>query len=252
MTTTPLKKNLIVIPSRLKATRLPNKPLADIAGRPMIVHVYEKVRQAGAGDVVVACAEPEVAQVVEAAGGRAILTDPNLPAGTDRVAAAWKQVPNWDTYDAVVNVQGDMPTLEPRLVAETINAFHATPDADIMTPVTLITDPGELTTDSVVKVATGKWDAKVARALYFSRSRLPHYGDRHFHHVGLYVLRPAKLERYVTLPQTQLELDEKLEQLRALEDGYRIFVNLVDTATPFGVDTPDDLEKARHSLGHYA
>ncbi len=246
-------KTLIVIPSRLQATRLPNKPLANINGKPMIQHVWERACKANAGDVVVSCAEQEIADVIEKAGGKAVLSDPTLPSGTDRVHAAWRKVdPDATIYDSIVNLQGDLPTIDPKIINKTVAALHATPKADILTPVTKIIDMSELSTPSVVKVATGNFHNTIAKALYFSRNCIPYNAKQYYHHIGLYVLRPKALAQFVKLPISNLEKEEKLEQLRALEAGHSIHVVCVDTDTPFGVDTADDLEKARKILGHYS
>lgn len=242
-------KTLLVIPARLNAQRLPNKPLAKISNKPMIQHVWEIACRAKAGDVVVACGEQEIAHEIEKAGGKAVLTDPNLPSGTDRVYTAWKTLdPNEDTYDIIVNIQGDLPTLDPKIISSTIEALQSTPKADITTPVTKITDKKELDTSSIVKVAAGNFHENVAKALYFSRSSIPHGAKQHYHHVGLYAFRSSSLSKFIKLPVSQLEREEKLEQLRALEHGLSIYVSCVETATPFGVDTLEDLERARQIL----
>ncbi len=243
------RKPLLVIPARLEAVRLPNKPLADIHGKPMVVRVWERACQVGYEDVIVACSDEKIAQVVALAGGRAVLTDPSLPSGTDRVYAAWQSLPNKHDYDAIVNIQGDLPTLEPALVRETVETLYDTPEADVTTPVSVIEDRSELSTPSVVKVASGTWNANKAKALYFSRSCIPHGAQQYYHHIGVYSYRPEALEAYVSLDQTRLEKEEKLEQLRGLENGMSFYVVCVDTATPFGVDTEADLEKARYILG---
>lgn len=240
----------LMIPARLASTRLPNKPLADIAGKPMIVHVYERAVRSGLGDVFVACAEQEIADVVIASGGRAILTDPNHPSGTDRI---YEALTHADTrYDNVINIQGDLPTLDPQLIHD---CYHALTEqnADISTLVTPITDIREIDNPNVVKAAIAFSDAdeKSGRALYFSRSTIPYGEGLHYHHIGMYGYRFEALERFVSLPPSPLEKREKLEQLRALESGMHIAVAVVDTF-PLGVDTADDLEKAHNILSQEA
>lgn len=238
---------LIVIPARMASTRLPGKPLAEIAGAPMIVQVWRRACEADAGPVVVACAEPEIADAVMAAGGTAILTDPGLPSGSDRV---WQAVARHDPdgrHDIIVNLQGDLPTLDPALIRATLAPFAAA-GVDIATLVAEITDPAERTNPNVVKAVAGfDGGQRIARALYFSRATVPFGDGPLWHHIGLYAFRRPALARFVELPPGVLERREKLEQLRALENGMRIDCVRVDTV-PLGVDTPEDLEKAREIL----
>ncbi|MSO73218.1 MAG: 3-deoxy-manno-octulosonate cytidylyltransferase [Rhodospirillaceae bacterium] len=239
---------LIVIPARLAATRLPNKPLAMIGDQPMIVHVWQRASQAGAGPVVVAAGDQAIADAITAAGGTAVMTDPALPSGSDRVHAAAESFDPSGKYDIVVNVQGDLPTLEPRLVGAAIRAL-ADPKIDIGTVVAPITVKEELTDTAVVKAALSlKAGADVAPALYFSRNLIPSGPGEHYHHIGIYAFRRAALRRFVTLSSTPLELRERLEQLRAMEDGMRIAAAIENTI-PLGVDTQADLERARRFLG---
>jgi len=239
---------IILIPARLASTRLPNKPLADIAGVPMIVHVMRRALEAKIGRVVVAAAEPEIVAAVKKAGGEAVLTDPDLPSGSDRIFQALQAVDPGETHDVVLNVQGDLPTLEPGIIKAALDVLEATP-ADISTLVAEITDPQERTNPNVVKavmsLAPGQ---RMGRALYFTRATAPANEGPLYHHIGLYGYRREALARFVALPPSPLELREKLEQLRALEAGMRIDAALVDTV-PLGVDTPADLEKARAALG---
>lgn len=238
---------IVVIPARMHATRLPGKPLADIHGEPMIVHVWRRAMSAGIGPVVVACAEQEIADAVHAHGGNAVLTDPDHPSGSDRVWEALETVDPERQFMAVVNVQGDLPTLDPEVVRA---VFRPLEDdrVDVSTLVTAITDEAERTNPNVVKAVVALEDgARVGRALYFSRATVPWGAGPHYHHIGLYAYRREALQRFVTLPQGVLERREKLEQLRALENGMRIDAALVDTV-PLGVDTPADLEKARAIL----
>ncbi len=238
---------LIVLPARMASTRLPGKPLADIHGRPMIAHVVERALAAHVGPVVVACCEAEVARVAARAGARTVMTDPNLPSGSDRVWAAAQAVDPKGHHEIVINVQADLPTLDPVLIRDAI-APLADPAVDIGTLVARINDPAELSDPGVVKAVVGLAPGtRIGRALYFSRSPVPGGEGPHFHHVGLYVYRRDALHTFVGLPPGVLERREGLEQLRALENHMRIDVMLVDTI-PVGVDTPADLEKARALL----
>eukprot|EP01093_Parvamoeba_rugata_P017865 TRINITY_DN737_c0_g3_i1.p2 TRINITY_DN737_c0_g3~~TRINITY_DN737_c0_g3_i1.p2 ORF type:complete len:283 (+),score=72.51 TRINITY_DN737_c0_g3_i1:89-850(+) len=238
---------VVVIPARMASTRLPNKPLADICGEPMIVQVWRRANEAAIGPVLVACAEQEIADAVEAAGGIAVLTDPDLPSGSDRVHQALQTFDPDGKYDAVVNVQGDLPTIDAadiRAVFEPLND----PAVDIATLAAEITRIEERTNPNVVKAVAAFGKGRVARALYFTRATAP-YGDGPlYHHIGLYTYRRAALDRFVALPPAELESREKLEQLRALENGMVIAVALVD-GVPLGVDTPEDIERARQVLG---
>jgi len=248
------KSPIVVIPARLRATRLPNKPLADIHGEPMIVHVWRRAVAADIGPVVVACAELEIAAAVRAAGGQAVLTRPDHDSGSDRVFEALERLDPHGRHDAVINLQGDLPTIAPAAVRAALapldeEAVH------IGTLVAEIRDPAERADPNVVKAAVSfpahGAGPPVARALYFSRAPVPwDGGDGHlplYHHIGLYAYRRAALARFVALPASALERRERLEQLRALEAGMRIDVALVDTV-PLGVDTPADLARARELL----
>jgi 3-deoxy-manno-octulosonate cytidylyltransferase (CMP-KDO synthetase) len=237
---------LIVIPARLAAARLPRKPLAEIAGVPMIVHVWRLAVAAGLGAVAVACGDSEIAEVVEQAGGRAVLTDPELPTGSDRIHAAIGALDPGQTHDAVINVQGDMPMLDPRAIAVALAAL-ADPETEIATLAAQIVDPAALADASVNKVAAGFADpARPARALYFSKLPVPWGEGPHYEHVGLYAYRRAALDRFVALPRGVLEGRERLEQLRALEAGMHMSVSLIEPAwVGVQVDTPADLARAR-------
>lgn len=235
---------IVVIPARLASTRLPGKPLADIHGAPMIVHVWRRAVAAGIGPVVVACADPEIAAAVERAGARAMLTRPDHPSGSDRIHEAVSRLDPAARHDVVVNVQGDLPVIDPAAIRAVLGPL-ADPGVDIATLAAPIRDGAELQAASVVKVAAGfAPGARVARALYFSRLPVPSGTGEHYHHIGLYAYRRAALDRFVALPPGVLERRESLEQLRALEAGMRIDVALVDTV-PLGVDTPADLARAR-------
>jgi 3-deoxy-manno-octulosonate cytidylyltransferase (CMP-KDO synthetase) len=244
---------LIVIPARMASTRLPGKPLADICGKPMIVRVWERAMAANAGPVVVACSETEVADAVQAAGGHAVLTDPDLPSGSDRVWAAVQEYDPTGRYQLIVNLQGDLPTLDPKLVLESLRPLHnemATenphaPKMDIGTLVAEITDAEERTRPSVVKaIGAFHGDHAVGRALYFTRAAAPYGDGPMYHHIGIYSYTRKALKTFVALQPGVLEKREKLEQLRALENHMVIGMVQVDTV-PLGVDTADDLEKAR-------
>jgi 3-deoxy-manno-octulosonate cytidylyltransferase (CMP-KDO synthetase) len=240
-------KAIVIIPARMASTRLPGKPLADINGVPMIVHVMRRAEEAGVGPVVVACSEPEVADVVRRAGGEAIMTDPDHPSGSDRIWEALKSYDPAATYDVVVNVQGDLPTIEANAVRAAIKPL-SDPGVDIATLVAEITIPEERTDPNVVKAAVAfDENSTVGQAIYFSRSPVPSGDGPLYHHIGLYAYRRDALARFVALPPGQLETRERLEQLRALENGMRIDAALVDTV-PFGVDTPADLTRAAEML----
>ena len=243
----PVLNPVVVIPARMHATRLPGKPLADIHGEPMIVHVWRRAMQAGIGPVVVACAEQEVADAVRKAGGNAVMTRPDHPSGSDRVFEAVQACDPDGAFDAVVNVQGDLPTLDPQVIRTVFAPLEDT-GVDLATLVTAITVEEERTNPNVVKaVVSFAAGARVGRALYFSRATVPSGEGPHYHHIGLYAYRREALARFVSLPQGVLEQRERLEQLRALENGMRIDAALVDTV-PLGVDTPADLERARALL----
>lgn len=247
MTVSPPSNPIVVIPARMASTRLPGKPLADINGLPMIVQVWRRAMEAGIGPVLVAAAEPEIVQAVESAGGTAVLTRPDHPSGSDRIFEAVNLIDPGHTHDAVVNVQGDLPTIEPAVV-RTAFATLADPAVDIATLAAVITRAEEVTNPNVVK-AVVELDPILnrGRALYFTRATAPTGDGPLLHHIGLYAYRRAALERFVALPPSVLEQREKLEQLRALAHGMRIDVAVVD-AVPLGVDTPEDLERARELL----
>ncbi|MBT6093635.1 MAG: 3-deoxy-manno-octulosonate cytidylyltransferase [Rhodospirillaceae bacterium] len=240
---------IVVIPARMASTRLPDKPLADIAGAPMIVQVWRRAMEADCGPVIVACGEPEIADAITAAGGDAVLTDPNHPSGSDRIHEAVERYDPDGQYDGVINLQGDLPTLAPEVTRAVLEPL-ADSDVDIATLVTRITDTDERTNPNVVKaVLTMAPDQTSGRALYFSRATVPWSDDDAplYHHIGIYAYRRAALRRFVGLPPGVLEQRERLEQLRALENGMVIAAACVDTV-PLGVDTPADLERARRIL----
>jgi 3-deoxy-manno-octulosonate cytidylyltransferase (CMP-KDO synthetase) len=241
------RQPIVLIPARLASTRLPDKPLADIAGEPMIVQVWRRSMEAGIGRVVVAAAEQAIVDAVTAAGGEAVLTDPDLPSGSDRIHAALTAIDPERAHDAVINVQGDLPTIEPAAIRAALAPLD---DADvaIATIAAEITRAEERDNPNVVKAVVGlAAGQRRGRALYFTRATAPFGDGPLYHHIGLYAYRRAALDRFVALPPGILEMREKLEQLRALEAGMRIDVALVDTV-PLGVDTPADLERAREIL----
>ncbi|KZD08258.1 3-deoxy-manno-octulosonate cytidylyltransferase [Oceanibaculum pacificum] len=238
---------VVLIPARMASTRLPGKPLADIHGAPMIAHVWRRAMDAGIGPVYVAASEPAVVAAVEAAGGKAVLTDPDHPSGSDRIWEALGRIDPGGAFDVIVNVQGDLPTLDPAIVTAAFDLL-ADPSVDIGTLAAPIRIEEERTASQVVKpVVAWNDDGAVGRALYFTRATAPWGEGELFHHIGLYAYRRSALERFVALPPSPLEQREKLEQLRALEAGMRIAVARVDTV-PLGVDTPADLERARRIL----
>ncbi len=240
---------VVAIPARLAATRFPDKPLADLLGEPMIVHVWRRAVEADIGPVIVACGDREIADAIEAAGGHAVMTDPDLPSGSDRVHRALAAFDPDGAHDIVVNVQGDLPTIDPKIIAAVLDPFDDEA-VDITTLAVEITEDRERTDPNVVKavVAFRKDGDRIGRALYFSRATVPSAPQGpHYHHIGLYGFRRAALDRFVSLPPARLETLERLEQLRALEDGMRIDVVRVDTV-PLGVDTPADLDRAQALL----
>jgi 3-deoxy-manno-octulosonate cytidylyltransferase (CMP-KDO synthetase) len=244
------QRALVIIPARMQATRLPGKPLADIHGQPMIVHVWRRAIEANAGRVVVATDSDEIIAAITAVGGEAVMTRADHASGSDRVYEAVSAVDPYAKCDIVINLQGDLPTLDPWLVtacaAPLLNRAPAG-GPDIATIAAEITDPQEKVASSVVKVVGTPISARTLKALYFTRATAPWGEGPLYHHIGIYAYTRAALERFVTLKPSPLEMREKLEQLRALEAGMRIEVALVDTV-PLGVDTPHDLERARQML----
>jgi 3-deoxy-manno-octulosonate cytidylyltransferase (CMP-KDO synthetase) len=237
---------LTVIPARLQATRLPGKPLADIHGVPMIVHVWRRAMEAEIGRVIVATDSAEVAAAMATAGGEAVMTRADHQSGSDRVFEAVGRADPDGRHDIIVNVQGDLPTVEPRLLRACLEPLGD--DAvDIATLGCEIRLEEERTSPNVVKVVGSPIGPSRLRALYFTRATAPYGEGPLYHHIGMYAYRRCALERFVSLAPSTLERREKLEQLRALEDGMRIEVSLVDTV-PLGVDTPADLERARQIL----
>ena len=242
-----MSRPVVVIPARMASTRLPGKPLADIHGAPMIVHVWRRAVAADVGPVLVACAEEAIAEAVRRAGGQAVSTDPDLPSGTDRVRAALAETDPRRRHDVVVNLQGDLPDLDPGAI-RAVAGMLATPGADIATIGAPIVAARERDDPNVVKVVVSfAGEGRRGRALYFSRQRVPAGDGPLYRHIGIYGFRRQALERFVALPPSPLEARERLEQLRALEDGMRIDLAVVDTVA-LGVDTPADLARARAAL----
>ena len=235
---------MVLIPARMAATRLPGKPLADIGGTPMILRVLRQALDAGVGPVAVAAGDEEIVQAVEAGGGRAVLTDPALPSGSDRILAALKTLDPDGAHDAVINLQGDMPFVEPGVLRACAELLSNQPDCDIATAVAPEHGREDRANPDVVKAILALSDgAKAGRALYFTRSTL--YGEGPvWRHIGIYGYRREALVRFNAAPPSPLERREKLEQLRALELGLQIWAAVVDKA-PISVDTPADLEAAR-------
>ena len=237
---------LILIPARMASTRLPGKPLADIAGRPMIVHVAARAAESGLGRVVVATDAPEVAAAVRAHGFEAVMTRSDHESGSDRIFEALETLDPQGSVDVVVNVQGDLPTIEPAIIAASLRPL-AEPAVDIATLGVEIGREEEKTNPNVVKIVGSPLTPSRLRALYFTRATAPWGEGPLYHHVGLYAYRRAALERFVALKPSPLERRERLEQLRALEAGMRIDAEIVE-AVPLGVDTPEDLDRARQLL----
>lgn len=243
---------LVLIPARLGSSRLPNKPIADIGGKSMIQRVWELAIAADVGPVVVAAAEQEIAKPIQAAGGLAILTDPDLPSGSDRIQQAMQSYDPNGKHQIIVNLQGDLPTLDPQEIRTVVKALEQS-DADVATLAAIITEKSEMHDPNVVKVIAGfEKGTTSAKALAFTRATAPwsenlgsenNTGDL-YHHIGIYAYRRDALNKFVALPPSPLEKREKLEQLRLLENGMSIQVALVDSV-PNGVDTPEDLEQAR-------
>ena len=237
---------IILIPARIASTRLPDKPLADIEGLPMIVQVMKRAQESGVGRLVVACDGEAIKKAVEAHGGEAVLTDPDLPSGSDRIYSALTQIDPKRQHDIVINVQGDMPTLDPQAIRDALKLM-TNPDVQIGTLAARIHEAFEYTDPAVVKaVFDQSRSATSGRALDFNRNPAP-IGSQAYHHIGLYAYRREALERFVSLPPSDNEKSRKLEQMRAMDNGMRIDVAVVAVA-PLGVDTPETLEKDRQTM----
>jgi 3-deoxy-manno-octulosonate cytidylyltransferase (CMP-KDO synthetase) len=240
---------LVLIPARMASTRLPGKPLADIAGRPMIVHVAERAREAALGRVVVATDVEEVAVAVRGQGFDAVMTRSDHQSGSDRIHEALQSLDPEVRVDIVINVQGDLPTIDPAAIRAVFAPLEDN-DVDIATLGVEIVREEEKTNPNVVKIVGSPLSPDRLRALYFTRATAPWGDGPLYHHIGLYAYRRAALERFVSLPPSALERREKLEQLRALEAGMRIDAEIVQSV-PLGVDTPEDLERARKILSNH-
>ena len=232
------KKVIIIIPARLASTRLPNKPLAIIEGKTMIQRVYEQALKANLGEVIIATDGEKIANEIKKFGGKYILTNPDLQSGTDRIYSAYKLLKQ--DFDIIVNVQGDLPNIDPNVISECVNLALEN-DCDIATVASKISDISEINNPNVVKIAL----AQNGLALYFSRSPIPfskNINDDYFHHIGIYAYKKNALEKFINLTPSPLEKRESLEQLRALENGMKIAVKIVN-AHPLSVDTKEDLDK---------
>jgi 3-deoxy-manno-octulosonate cytidylyltransferase (CMP-KDO synthetase) len=238
---------IVIIPARLAATRLPNKPLADISGRPMIWRVVARALAAGLGPVAVATDSSEIAAALDGSGAEVVMTRTDHPSGSDRIFEAIGKLDPDGRYDVVVNVQGDFPTVSPGVIGAALGPLNDT-DVAIGTLAGEIVLDHERTNPNAVKVVGSPVAPKRLRALYFTRSTAPWGEGPLYHHSGIYAYRRSALERFVALPPSALETRERLEQLRALEAGMRIDVTIVDEV-PFGVDTPEDLVRARAEIG---
>lgn len=241
-----MTKILTIIPVRLASTRLPNKPLADICGKTMIQRVYEQALKANLGEVVIACDGEEIAAEAKKIGAKFVITDPNLSSGTDRIYAAFSQItkalPQQD-FDVIVNLQGDLPNIDPNVIKAAASAVEKS-DCDLATVASKIVKRDEITNVNVVKIAIAFTQENLGRALYFSRSAIPYSKENsadYFHHIGIYAYKKQALEKFVNLQPSALEKRESLEQLRALENGMKIAVEIVE-AHPLSVDTKEDLE----------
>ncbi|MEM1284370.1 MAG: 3-deoxy-manno-octulosonate cytidylyltransferase [Pseudomonadota bacterium] len=238
---------LVLIPARMASTRLPGKPLAMIGDKPMIAHVVDRALEAGLGEPVVATDDADVLQAIEADGGRAVMTRDDHPSGSDRIFEALQTLDPEGKVDLIVNVQGDLPTLDPTILQKAV-ALMNDRAVDIATLATIIDNETDRQDPNVVKAIGSPVGPDHMRALYFTRATAPFGEGPLYHHIGLYVYRRSALERFVHLPPSPLEEREKLEQLRALEAGMRIDVAIVD-GVPLGVDTPAHLDEARRQLG---
>ena len=241
------KRPVIIIPSRLASSRLPNKPLADIHGQPMIVLCLRRALETDIGPVIVACADEEIFSVVKEAGGKAIMTDHDHISGSDRIFEALTIFHPDCIHDCVINFQGDMPIIDPNVVRATLGPMN-NESIGISTLVSKISEAADCADKNIVKAVVALTDGeKSGRAIYFSRADVPFGNGQKYHHIGLYTYRRDVLQRFVDLPVGKIERQEQLEQLRALEYGLRIEAVLVDT-NPIGVDTLEDLNLVRKIL----
>lgn len=240
-------KPIIIIPARMGSTRLASKPLEDIHGQPMICHVWQQAMKSNIGEVIVACDHEDIARVIQKKGGIAVLTDPDLPSGSDRIWKALLEVDPAGEYDVIVNLQGDLPNINPRLLQKVMKPLQDS-RVDIATLGVPFTNEEDRQDPNQVKIVLSRQgDETTARALYFTRANAPYHAPIAYYHIGIYAYRRPALERYINLSVSSLEQIEKLEQLRALEDGMRIDVEIVNEK-PVGVDTQDDLNRVRELM----
>ena len=244
-----MSNTLILIPARMASTRLPGKPLAEIGGKPMILHVLDRANEAGIGTPIVCTDTQEIVDIVRAVGAEAVMTRIDHPSGSDRIWEAVEKADPEKQAEFIVNLQGDLPTIAPELIRASLTPLIRG-NADLATLATEITSEEERSNPNVVKAIGTPIGNNLLRALYFTRATAPWGDGPLYHHIGLYAYRRAALERFVSLRPSPLEQREKLEQLRALENGMTIDIAIVETA-PLGVDTPQDLEKARQLLIGY-
>ncbi len=237
-----MSDTLVVIPARVSSTRLPEKVLADINGKSLIVRAFECAIASKVGDVIVACDDSRVKKAIESIGGIAVLTDSDLSSGTDRVFEAWQKFDTANKYKYIINVQGDLPFLDSEFIRKAGEVVRES-DYDMSTLATQIKDDSYKQL-STVKPVIAFTDSKKGRALYFSRATVPYNGP-YYNHVGVYCFRSESLRRFVNFPQSYLEKIERLEQLRALENGMTVGISVIDKASPISIDTYEDLEKAR-------
>ena len=229
--------NIIIIPVRLASTRLPNKPLADILGKTMTHRVFLKAKESDIGDVLIACDGEEIANEAKKIDADYIITDANLPSGTDRIYAATQKLKK--NYDIIINLQGDLPNVDPTILQKCTQLLIDNPNFDIATPVTKITDPKEMQDPNIVKA---DFNLKTKQANYFYRQAKPASDQNYYHHIGIYAYRKSALEKFVHLPQSKNEQEAKLEQLRALDNNLNIGIQIVD-GNPLSVDTTEDLQE---------
>lgn len=240
-----INETLVVIPTRLAATRLPNKPILPIAGKSMIRHVVERVKLSGFSNILVASGDQQIIDNIEDLGVSAVLTDPQIPSGTDRVCAAANIFDPERKFKNIVNLQGDMPNFDPNIIRECTEVLIKS-GFDISTLCSETTED-DAKKSSVVKPVFGAFNANFAQAFYFSRAIVPFYTQKFYHHLGIYAFRRESLDKFVSLKPSKMELEEKLEQLRAIENGMKIAIGLTKHV-PISVDTPEDLQLAQRVL----
>ncbi|MFN7662274.1 MAG: 3-deoxy-manno-octulosonate cytidylyltransferase [Alphaproteobacteria bacterium] len=240
-------KPIIAIPSRLAAQRFNRKPLALIHGKPMILRVWEQAQKANIGPVIVACCSEEIKKIIEDAGGIAVLTDVNLPSGTDRIHQGVQRFDPDNNYNVVINLQGDLPMIHPEDIKKTLKALQDQPHMDISTLASLVHTDEERTSPNVVKAIISNFKGDMGQAFYFTRQSVASGENKMYHHAGIYAYRRPVLDDFVNRPPSPLEKQENLEQLRALEAGYKFGIHLTDSVL-FGVDHPSDIQKTEELL----